>query len=202
MRWPWSRTTVEMDNQPIWLIVGLGNPERKYEVTRHNIGFVVVDALARHHQISITTIKHRSLVGTGVIAGQPVMLIKPQTYMNDSGRAVQSVVQFRKIAPDRIVVVSDDLDLPLGRVRVRPSGSSGGQKGLKSIMKELGTEGFGRVRLGIGRPERGGDVTAFVLQPFDGAEHDVIAPAVELAVDAIGRIVGQGYEQAMQVVNR
>lgn len=185
----------------LWVVVGLGNPGREYADTRHNLGFRVVDELARRHGIDVTEKKHRSLVGSGSIEGRPVLLLKPQTFMNDSGRAVQSVASFRKLSPRQIIVVYDDVDLPLGRVRVRPRGSAGGHHGIESTIRELGSQEFGRVRIGIGRPaER--DVTDFVLHPFHASEREEADQAVARAADAVERIVAAGVEQAMQAVNR
>lgn len=183
------------------IIVGLGNPGREYADTRHNIGFRVVDELARRHGIHVGEKKHRSLVGSGSIGGRPVLLVKPQTYMNDSGRAVQSVAAFRKVSPQKVVVIYDDVDLPLGRVRVRPRGSAGGHHGIESAIRELGSQEFGRVKIGIGRPaER--DVTDFVLHPFHAGERDEADQAVSRAADAVETIVVEGFAQAMQAVNR
>lgn len=189
------------DGSELWVVVGLGNPGREYADTRHNMGFRVVDELARRHGIDVGDKKHRSLVGSGTIGGQPVLLVKPQTFMNESGRALQGVASFRKVSPRRIVVVYDDVDLPLGRVRVRPRGSAGGHHGIESAIRELGSQEFGRVRIGIGRPaER--DVTDFVLHPFHATERDEADQAVARAADAVEQIVTEGFEQAMQAVNR
>ena len=183
------------------VIVGLGNPGRDYADTRHNLGFWVVDELSRRHGIRVAEKKHRALVGSGIINGHPVLLVKPQTFMNESGRAVQGVAAVRKLAPQHIVVVYDDVDLPLGRVRVRPRGSAGGHHGIESTIKELGSQEFGRVRIGIGRPSER-DVTDFVLHPFHTSERDEAERAVARAADAVERIVSEGVEQAMQAVNR
>ena len=169
--------------------------------TRHNLGFRVVDELARRHDIAVTRRQFQSLIGSGLIADRPAMLVKPQTFMNDSGRAVRSLVQFRKIALGRVVIVYDDVDLSLGRVRVRPGGSAGGHHGVMSIIKEIGASDFDRVRVGIGRPpER--DVTDFVLSPFHSSELEIVEQAIVRAADAVEQLVLQGVEQAMQVVNR
>lgn len=183
------------------VVVGLGNPGREYADTRHNAGFRVVDELARRHGIQVGEKKHRSLVGSGSIGGRPVLLVKPQTFVNDSGRAVQGVVGFRNLSPQQIIVVYDDVDLPLGKVRVRQRGSAGGHHGIESLIKELGTQEFGRVKIGIGHPtER--DVTDFVLQPFHASEREDADQAVTRAADAVELIVTEGFERAMQAAHR
>ena len=202
MRFPWQQTeSTELASCDPWIIVGLGNPGPRYAETRHNLGFRVVDLLAERHHLTAETKKYRALVGSGRIRGHPVLLLKPQTFMNDSGKAVRSAAQFRKASLDRIVVIVDDLDLPLGRVRVRPQGSAGGHGGLKSIMQLLGSQEFGRVRIGIGRPDQG-DVVDFVLTPFHATEVETVAAACRTAADAVEEIVAHGFESAMRVVNR
>jgi len=189
------------DGGNLWVVVGLGNPGREYADTRHNVGFRVVDELARRHGIRVEDKKYRSLIGSGSIGGCPILLVKPQTFMNDSGRAVQSVLGYRNMAFQQIIVVYDDVDLPLGRVRVRQRGSAGGHHGIESMIRELGTEEFGRVKIGIGRPtER--DVTDFVLHPFHASERDDADQAVTRAADAVELIVAEGFERAMQAVHR
>ena len=146
------------------LIVGLGNPGRQYERTRHNLGFMVADLLASRWSISLA-IKGSGAFGRGSIAGQPAGLLKPMTYMNRSGQAVLEVVQFYKLPLSDLLVISDDLDLPVGRVRMRAKGSAGGHKGLGDIIQRLGSDEFARIRIGIGRPDRG-DAVDYVLSPF------------------------------------
>jgi PTH1 family peptidyl-tRNA hydrolase len=183
-----------------WLVVGLGNPGADYADTRHNVGFRVVDIFAARHGVSVTSKKYKSLVGTGCAFDYPVVILKPQQWMNNSGIAVRSAMTFRKIPPERVLVILDDLDMPLARVRVRSDGGSGGHGGLKSIIAEIGTQGFGRVRVGIGRPDRG-DVIDFVLSTIHKSEREAIADACERAADAIEFVLTKGYAYAMNAVN-
>ena len=168
------------------LIVGLGNPGRKYAHHRHNVGFMAVSRLAKQHGLAFKRQKGKAKVAEGTIAGQRVTLAKPQTFMNLSGESVARLVRFFKIPPRRVLVVYDDLDLPLARLRLRPGGGSGGHKGLKSVIERLGTQDFPRLRLGIGRPLHG-DPVDYVLQDFPAEERiefervlDRAAPGAEL----------------------
>jgi PTH1 family peptidyl-tRNA hydrolase len=182
------------------LVVGLGNPGPRYRGTRHNLGFEVVERLGR----AWGAVFRRRFEGQGAAVtgpGGPVTLLMPQTYMNDSGRAVAAARRRMGLAPEEILVVHDDLDLPVGSVRVRPRGSSGGHNGLRSIIAALGSEAFGRVRLGIGHPGPGEDVVAYVLERFAPAERDAVEAAVARAVDAVVRVLRDGYEAAMNEVN-
>src|SRR5438552_1736530 len=150
-----------------YLIVGLGNPGREYEKTRHNVGFRFVDALAAAHGMTFSKKQSKALVADGTIGDHKVLLAKPQTYMNLSGEAVRGLMDFYKIPLSNLLVVSDDLDIPAGTLRIREKGGAGGQKGLKSIIEHLGTPEFARMRVGIGRPPGRMDPAAYVLQDFD-----------------------------------
>lgn len=188
-----------------FLIVGLGNPGGQYEETRHNVGFQVVDALARQWGASRFQKKFSGLLGEcQAEGGAKVLLLKPQTYMNLSGDSVQPTVAFYKIDPvTSVLVVSDDLDLPTGRLRLRKSGGSGGHNGLKSIIQSLGTEGFARLRVGIGRPETTGpQVKDHVLAAPSKAERELIQRAVDRAAQAAAAVVKDGVEKAMNVFNQ
>jgi len=185
------------------VVVGLGNPGRRYCNTRHNVGFAVVERLAeqcgRRFRRKWGT---QSLVAAVVLEGKRVWLCKPTCFMNRSGAAVRALLRKAGAGSDGLVVVVDDVDLPLGRVRVRPRGGSGGHNGLKSVIAELGTEDFIRVRVGIGRPPAGGDMVEYVLSDFRPEERKRVDEAVALAAEAVKRIVAEGVESAMNYINR
>ncbi|MBN1920122.1 MAG: aminoacyl-tRNA hydrolase [Anaerolineae bacterium] len=169
------------------LIVGLGNIGPRYAGNRHNIGFQAVDALAQSHGLSFSRSEHHAAVAHGMLNTHRVVLAKPQTWMNDSGKAVAPLLTFYKIPPERMLVLYDDLDIPLGTLRFRQEGSSGGHRGVQSIIQHTGTQGFPRLRLGIGRPPGRMDPAAYVLQDFDSAEqailHDVLRLTHQLTLD-------------------
>jgi len=182
------------------LIAGLGNPGSEYENTRHNVGFMFLDRLARRYGIKCTMRGHGALWGRGSINGRPVALIKPMSFMNLSGKAVG--VFFRKfsLSLDSVLVVYDDCELPLGSLRIRPSGGSGGHKGLASVIETLGGTDFPRLRLGIGRPEFG-DLTTHVLGAFRPGEREVLEDMLERALSSIDAFIGEGIESAMNRFN-
>jgi PTH1 family peptidyl-tRNA hydrolase len=179
------------------LIVGLGNPGKAYADTRHNLGFRVVDELARRYGLSFGKKERKAVVATGVILGKKVVLAKPQTYMNLSGEAVRSLVDFYKVELPRILIISDDLDIPLGTIRLRKAGGAGGQGGMKNIIQHLGTQEFNRVRLGIGRPPGKMDPKDYVLQAFKGDDAILAAEVVERAAKAVETWLTEGIELAM-----
>lgn len=183
------------------LLVGLGNPGRRYEQTRHNIGFEVVRFLARRHAASGTRLKFESELAEIQVGEHRVLLACPQTYMNLSGRAVRQIVDFYKLPVESLLVVSDDLNLPTGQLRLRGSGSAGGQKGLQNIIDQLGTQQFARLRIGIDRPSGGGSATDYVLQRFSKSEQEVMERAVVRAADGVERWLQQGLAAAMNFVN-
>jgi PTH1 family peptidyl-tRNA hydrolase len=185
------------------LIVGLGNPGQRYASHRHNVGFRVVEALARSHHLSFSRQKgFRAYVAEGRIAGRRATLAKPQTFMNLSGRAVGRLVRARGIDLERLLVVYDDLDLPLGRLRLRPEGGAGGHKGMRSILDTLGSEAFPRLRVGIGRPLGQMDPADYVLRPFQEQEKPVLAQVVERAVAAVECWLTEGLVVAMDEFNQ
>ena len=181
------------------VIVGLGNPGRQYAHTRHNVGFDVLDILARRTKVRILGRQHRALVGRLGQAGAEVLLVKPQTFMNESGSAVSAILRKHKLGPESMLVVCDDLDLPLGRLRLRPSGSSGGHKGMNSIIQHVGSSDFPRLRIGIGRK---GDAIDHVLSRFNRKDREVMDAALQSAADALEMILDEGIEAAMNVYNR
>jgi len=183
------------------LIVGLGNPGRRYRGTRHNIGWEVLDALARAHDISIATEDGWAEVGRGTIDGQRVLLARPQTYVNVSGTAVADLRRRHRIAPQHLLVIVDDLDLPLGAVRVREKGSHGGHNGLRSIIDDLGTTEFPRIRVGMGRPPAGVDPADFVLQRPSREERAVLDEAVARAAGGVRLWIAGDIQAAMRHCN-
>jgi len=183
-------------NEERFLIVGLGNPGRKYEKNRHNVGFMAVDRLAAQHGIALGKVQNKALTGNGRIASQPVILVKPQTYMNDSGSAVGPLANYYKVSPANVLVIYDELDLPLGTVRLREKGGAGGHNGMKSIINHLGND-FPRLRLGIGRPPGQMPPAAYVLQDFGQADWPLIADILDEAARAVYTFVSEGIQLAM-----
>jgi len=185
-----------------WLFVFLGNPGAKYENTRHNAGFMAAEAFIREYGVKISRIKFRAATGACEISGQKVLLMKPQTYMNSSGEAVKQAADFYRIPPERVLVFSDDIALPVGKLRIRKKGSAGGHNGLKSIISCLGSEDFPRVKIGVGSPPREEYETLdWVLGAFSDADKKLITAAAENAAAAAGIIVTGDYEKAMSKYN-
>lgn len=185
-----------------YLIVGLGNPGREYKANRHNVGFQIVDHLAARHGLAFTRQQHNAFIATGEIRGRAVILAKPQSYMNESGGPVGALFRFYKIELDHLLIIFDDLDLPIGTLRLRRSGGSGGHKGMKSIIARLGSENFPRLRVGIGRPPARMDPADYVLQDFDDSQLPIIQAVYERAADAIEAWLVEGIELAMGRYNR
>ncbi len=184
----------------MYLIVGLGNPGERYAGTRHNVGYAVVDCLAARHGISINRLSHRALVGSGTVGGHRVMLAKPVTYMNLSGEPVASLSRYYSLEPPQVWVVLDDAALPLGTLRLRLKGTSGGHHGLESIEEHLGTQEYRRFRLGIGSGGNA-DLVAHVLSRFGREEEPVVEAMIEIAADAIETALSEGFEIAMSRFN-
>ncbi|HPL62666.1 MAG TPA: aminoacyl-tRNA hydrolase [Syntrophales bacterium] len=185
----------------LYIIIGLGNPGGRYCLTRHNLGFMVVDELARRYAIQTARKKFRAEVGEGAIEGAKAVLIKPHTYMNLCGLSVREAVSFFKPEPGRLIVVHDDLDLEPGRIQIRKGGGAGGHKGLASIIEHLGTPDFIRVRLGIGKPAVKEMVEDYVLQHFPPDELEGMAGQVSRASDAVAAIISAGLQEAMNRFN-
>lgn len=183
------------------VIVGLGNPGGKYEGTRHNVGFEVLYELARKWQASGVTRAHEAEIAEVHVAGEKTLLVAPQTFMNLSGRSVGSLMKFYKVDLEDLLVISDDLNLRCGQLRLRASGSSGGQKGIRDIIAHLGTEDFPRLRVGIGRPPGRMDVSTFVLKRFLAEERETMDLTVRDAVDAVELWLREGVTAAMNKVN-
>jgi PTH1 family peptidyl-tRNA hydrolase len=180
--------------------VGLGNPGPRYAKTRHNIGFMCIDYLAQEYDISVKRKRFKALLGEGRIGAQRVVLAKPLTFMNDSGQAVSPISRWYKVPPERILIIHDDLDLPLGKIRLRPSGSAAGHHGMESIIAELGTSAFPRLRIGIGRPERG-DPIDYVLGDFSRDQEATIRATLELVGRLIPMYLDEGITKAMNEFN-
>ena len=186
----------------MYIIAGLGNPERKYDGTRHNIGFSAITALADKYNISIKDKKHKALCGTGVIEGVKVMLVKPLTYMNLSGDSVADVMNFYKLDPEEdMLVVYDDISLAPGNIRVRKKGSAGGHNGIKSIIARCGTQNFMRVRVGVGEKPEGWDLADHVLGHFSDEDSRLVREAVDDAIGAIVMMSRGDVDQAMNNYN-
>ncbi len=185
------------------LIVGLGNPGREYRLTRHNAGFLCLDAVCEKYGATTDRAKFKALVGEATIAGKRVLLMRPQTFMNASGEAVAAAAQFYKIAPEHIIVISDDTNLPVGGMRVRAKGSDGGQRGLRSIIDELGTDAFPRIRIGVGtKPHPDYNLADWVLSTFPPAELDTLRSLFPAACDGLEHLIRGNTDAAMQVCNR
>ena len=185
-----------------WLLVGLGNPGDQYENTRHNVGFMVADELAERHNIPVQRLKFRALTNTVTIGDRKVLLMKPVTYMNLSGEAVHEAAAFYKIPPERVLVISDEVALAPGKLRVRRSGSAGGHNGLKNIIAHLGTDQFPRIRLGVGqKPHPDYDMADWVLGKFQGEDKKAVEAAVKRAADAAECLIREGVDKAMNKYN-
>ncbi|MFO7741524.1 MAG: aminoacyl-tRNA hydrolase [Anaerolineae bacterium] len=185
-----------------YLIAGLGNPGRKYADNRHNVGFRCVERFASAHNLSFSRRQKRAMVAMGTVMKRSVILAKPQTFMNRSGHAVAALASYYRIPLERVLVVYDDLDLPLGTTRLRPSGGAGGHRGMRSIINQLGSGDFPRLRIGIGRPPGRMDPADYVLQDFSAAEESLAEEALEQAVDAIETWLVEGIDEAMSRYNR
>ncbi|MCE5212353.1 MAG: aminoacyl-tRNA hydrolase [Deltaproteobacteria bacterium] len=188
---------VDEREQIMYLIAGLGNPGSRYQFTRHNIGFMVLEKIAAQWEVDLKQKSFNALWNKGKIAGREVLLAKPQTYMNLSGEAVQKLLAYFKVDAGNLIVIHDDLDLPFGTVRLKTGGGDAGHKGLKSIITSLGSADFMRVRMGIGKPSDKSQVENYVLQRFDSEETDSLQSIVQLASEAAVEIVISGMQQAM-----
>ena len=182
------------------VICGLGNPGRKYENTRHNIGFITIDRLADKLGVSVNRSKFRSTVGETTISGEKVLLVKPETFMNDSGMAVKEIMDFYKVEPENLIVIYDDFDIPEGTVRIRPFGSAGTHNGMRSVVKELGSSDFLRVRIGIGSAGGFGAI-GHVIGKIDKKDREILDGAIQRAADSVVAIIESGVVEAMNRFN-
>ncbi len=184
------------------VIAGLGNPGKEYDKTKHNVGFWVIDQLAKEYNIDVTKFKHKALIGDGVIAGKKVLLVKPQTYMNLSGESIREVLKFYKIPIEQFYVIYDDTSLPLSSVRIREKGSAGGHNGIKNIIAHLNTDAFIRIKVGIGEKPNGWDLADYVLAKFSKDDEPLILSGVEKASHAIEILLTKGIVEAMNQTNQ
>lgn len=185
----------------MYVIVGLGNPGKKYNYTRHNVGFDVIDYLSKTHDIKVNKIKHKAIVGEGVICGEKVILVKPQTYMNLSGESVEKLVYYYNLEMDKLVIVYDDIDTDLGRIRIRKKGSAGTHNGMKNIIYLLNNDEFVRVRVGIGKPNGSQPLSDFVTSKFRKDELNLISESIVNAGKAVEEMLENGIEISMNKFN-
>lgn len=185
----------------MYVIVGLGNPGKQYDKTRHNVGFDVIDMLAKEYCISVTKIKHKALIGEGRIGSEKVLLVKPQTYMNLSGEALIDIYKYYKVDLDNIIVIYDDIDLDVGKIRIRKKGSGGTHNGMRSITKCLGSTEFPRVRVGVSKPMPGQNLADFVLSRFRKEEDIDLAIGLEKACNAVNCIISENIDISMNKYN-
>ena len=183
------------------IIVGLGNPGNEYAKTRHNVGFMLIDTLADNLNITLWKDKFNAQIAEGRIGTEKILLVKPQTYMNNSGEAVGPLMRWYKLEPEDIIVAHDDMDIPAGTVRIRKKGSSGGHNGIKSLIAHLGSENFARIRLGIGRPLPGWSVVKHVLAPFPAEDRIEVDKAIDYLIPAVKCIITDGLDIAMNKYN-
>lgn len=188
--------------EPEWLIAFLGNPGARFEGTRHNMGFLTADELCRRNELRMNRVKFKAMTELAEIKGTRVLLMKPQTYMNLSGEAVQPAAAFYKIPAERVLVVADDVSLPAGKLRIRKKGSAGGHNGLKSIISRLGTEEFPRIRIGVGSPEHSGAMPEWVTSVPKNEDAELTADAVRRAALAIEEVLASGLDNAMNKYNK
>ena len=186
----------------MYVIAGLGNPGRKYEGTRHNSGFAALDILAERYRIPVTSERMKGLCGTGLIEGEKVLLVKPLTFMNLSGECVGPLSRYYKLTPEEVLIVCDDVNLPLGQLRMREKGSAGGHNGLKDIIRMLGSDAFPRLRVGVGLQPPGMDLVDFVLKQFDQEEKKRCSEAEERAAEAVRLWLAQGTAAVMNRYNQ
>ena len=183
------------------VIAGLGNPTTKYEGTRHNMGFSAIYQIADRYNIKMNILNHKALIGTGIIAGEKVMLVMPQTFMNLSGESIGEILRYYKLTPEDLIVLYDDIDLDIGKLRIRAKGSAGGHNGIKNIIAHIGTTEFDRVRIGVGHKPEGRDLADYVLSRFSSEELPVVRDSVSKAADAIEVIITTGIDAAMNKFN-
>lgn len=185
----------------MYIIVGLGNPGQQYAHTRHNVGFDTVDIISKKQNILLNKTRHKALLGEGTCAGERVVLVKPQTFMNLSGESITELVRWYKITISQLVIIYDDIDLEVGKLRIRPQGSAGSHNGMRSIIDKLGKDDFPRVRIGIGMPPMGWDLADYVLSRFLVNEKEIAFQSMMKAADAVEAIIQKGVPDAMNRFN-
>ncbi len=187
----------------MYIIAGLGNPTAQYQGTRHNVGFDVIDKLADRYNISVEGRKSRAFVGKGIIEGQKILLVKPQTFMNLSGESIRGLVDYYKIDPEtELLVIYDDISLDVGQLRIRKKGSAGGHNGIKNIIAQLDTQVFSRIKVGVGEKPKGYDLADYVLGHFSKAEREMMEEGYDNAIEAIKLFLQDDIDQAMNLYNR
>lgn len=187
----------------MFIIAGLGNPKKEYDNTRHNIGFAMIDALADKYTISVMDIRNKAMTGKGIINGHKAILVKPLTFMNLSGESIRPLADYYKIdVPTELIVISDDISLPPGQIRIRKRGSAGGHNGLKNIIGQLGSEEFQRIRIGVGEKPKGYDLADYVLGHFSKEEKPFMKEGIEKAVEALEMMLDGNVDGAMNEFNR
>ncbi len=185
----------------MYLIAGLGNPTKEYDKTRHNVGFEVIDVLAERYRIDVSERKHKALCGRGVIEGQKVILVKPQTFMNLSGESIRAVADYYKLSPEEMIVIYDDISLEPGQLRIRLKGSAGGHNGIKNIIAHLGSQEFPRIKVGVGAKPPRMDLADYVLSRFGAGEQKLMNEAFDEAAQAAVAMMTEGAERAMNHYN-
>ena len=186
----------------MYIIAGLGNPGTQYAGTRHNAGFSCIDELADKYNISVDTARHKGLIGKGIVEGEKVLLVKPMTYMNNSGECIREVMDYYKADIDDLIVIFDDISLEPGRLRLRPKGSAGGHNGIKNIISHMGTDGFARVKVGIGEKPNGWDLADYVLAKFNKDEEPLIEAGIDKAAEAAEMMLDGKMRDAMNKFNK
>ena len=189
------------ERQNMYIIAGLGNPESKYDKTRHNIGFRLIDELAVRNGITFSDRKHNGLVGKGIISGEKVILLKPLTYMNLSGECVGPAADYYKVEPENVIILFDDISLDVGRIRIRKKGSAGGHNGIKSIIAHLGSENFPRLKFGVGDKPKEMDLADYVLGRFSSQDEATVSEGIKRACEAVECMIGEGCDVAMNKYN-
>lgn len=185
----------------MYLIAGLGNPGKQYFATRHNIGFSAIDYISQKHNIDVSKIKYKGLIGEGTIAGEKVILLKPQTFMNLSGESVREAAAFHKIPPENVIILHDDISLPVGVLRIREKGSAGGHNGLKSIIAHLNSQDFPRMKIGVGAPQPDKDLADYVLGRISKEEEKILFDVLARVCDAVSEYIKSGAQSAMSKYN-
>ena len=185
----------------MYIVVGLGNPENEYSNTRHNMGFDTINKLAKQYNIEISKTNFKGQYGTGIIENEKVILLKPQTYMNLSGESVKEIINFYKINTDQLIIIYDDIDIEAGTIKLRKTGGPGNHNGMKSVINEIETQKFPRIRVGIGKPEHKGDLINYVIGKIPENEKEILDKGTTLAKDAIVEIIKNGIDIAMNKFN-
>lgn len=188
--------------EDLFIIIGLGNPGARYANTRHNVGFDTIDVLSKKFGINVSKLKYKALWGDGIINGQRVILVKPQTYMNLSGESVREIVEWYKVPMSKVILIYDDIDLPVGKIRIRSKGSAGTHNGMRSVIYQIQSDEFLRIRIGIGKPPEGWELANFVLGSFGSEERKIVNESVARAADAVVALLKSGVETAMNLYNK